>query len=86
MANSKLYLEAISGRPVDSIAYPYGDCNADTLAVAKELHLNAAFTTREKVVTSRTDPYQIGRFQVRNINGAEFARSIVKWQQSAQFL
>ena len=86
ISESKQYLESLCERPIDSIAYPYGNYNNFTLAIAKDLHLNAAFTTAEKVVTNHTDPFQIGRFQVKNWNGNEFERWLLTWKKSPQFL
>ena len=86
IAGNKKKLEKIVGKPVETIAYPYGDYNDITLSVVKELNLNAAFTTAEKVISNLTDPYRIGRFQVKNWNGNEFEKWLVKWQTSAQFL
>ena len=54
--------------------------------MVNKLNLKGAFTTSEKVVTNRTDPHQIGRFQVKNWDGDEFKSWIVKWTKSPQFL
>ncbi|MEO5998182.1 MAG: polysaccharide deacetylase family protein [Chitinophagaceae bacterium] len=86
ISESKRYLENLCARSIDSIAYPYGSYNDLTLAVAKDLHLYAAFTTAEKLVTNHTNPFQIGRFQVKNWNGNEFERWLLTWKKSAQFL
>lgn len=61
------------------VAFPYGDFNEDTIRVCRELGISTAFTTSERMVTSKTDPLKIGRFQVRNVNGKEFERQLKIW-------
>lgn len=86
IAANKKELENIAGKPVETIAYPYGNYNDLTLSVAEELNLNAGFTTAEKVISNLTDPFRIGRFHVKNWNGNEFEKRLVKWQSTSQFL
>ena len=52
----------------------------------KELGIRAAFTTNEKVVSNLTAPLEIGRFQVRNMNGTEFEKWLDNLKKSPQFL
>jgi peptidoglycan/xylan/chitin deacetylase (PgdA/CDA1 family) len=64
------------------ITYPYGDFNETTLDVVKCQNLSAGFTTRSTIVTNRSDPYQLGRFQVMNWDGAAFENHITKWMRN----
>ncbi len=65
-----------------TIAYPYGRYNADTLSLAQDLQLQAAFTTHTRFVSKHTDPLQIPRFQVKNWTGEEFAQQLRIWSKS----
>ena len=71
------------GVSADTIAYPYGKYNADTLAVVKEMQLNAAFTTDGNVLIPQSDRYQAGRFQVKNWNGKEFEKQLRNWLKNS---
>ena len=62
-----------------SIAYPYGSYNSDTLLIVKQQQLTGAFTTQEKFVTKRSDPFQLGRFHVKNWNGKDFEKHMKNW-------
>ena len=86
IAGNRKRLEGICAIPVETIAYPYGNYNATTLDVVKELGLRAAFTTTEKIVSNRTDPFQIGRFQVKNWDENNFKNRLDEWKRSPQFL
>ncbi|MBE7170890.1 MAG: polysaccharide deacetylase family protein [Williamsia sp.] len=79
MTRSMQYFKDKLGAPVGTLAYPYGRYNNDTLAIVKKLGLSAAFTTFDEPVTKRSDPYQLGRFQVQNWNGAEFDAHLCRW-------
>lgn len=68
-----------AGFKADLIAYPYGDFNEDSLQVAADLKLAAGFTTAEKVITKDSNIHALGRFQVRNINGARFEKELRRW-------
>ncbi|RYZ60958.1 MAG: hypothetical protein EOO14_06305 [Chitinophagaceae bacterium] len=71
------------GVSADTIAYPYGKYNKDTLAVVKDLQLSAAFTTEGNVITPQSDRYQAGRFQVKNWNGKEFEKQLRNWLKNS---
>ena len=82
LLNSIRYFQHHIDRPVRTLAYPYGRYNDDTLSLAKELHLSAAFTTFDEPVTNGSSPYQMGRFQVQNWNGKEFDLHLRKWTKT----
>ena len=71
------------GTPTNnSIAYPYGCYNEATLAQVRKLQLAAAFTTHGEPVTRHSDRYQLGRFQVNDWSGKEFALHLRRWGRS----
>ena len=73
------YLQQHCLNAVNMIAYPYGNYNDDTLAIVKEQPLSTGFTTEEQLVTKESDPYQLGRFQVKNWSGEEFEMQLYNW-------
>lgn len=75
----KQTLAANYGVQATTLAYPYGHYNAETLSLAGELKLDAAVTMKGKAITQRTDPYQMGRFHVKNWNGEKFERVLAEW-------
>ncbi len=78
IAQNRHQLQVLTGQPVDLLAYPYGNYNAETLQVAEKLNFRAAFTTEEQVVTKGAHPYRMGRLQVPDWSPAVFAREIKK--------
>ncbi len=75
----KQYLEEKHHKKMQTISYPYGDYNAATLEIVKRQNLRGAFTTDERVVTKRTNPVGMGRFQVKNWTGSEFQQRLHQW-------
>ena len=78
---NKHFLENRCGRPIKTIAYPFGDYNSTTIDVVRKLNLDIAVTTEERVVTRKSMPYQYGRFQVKNWNGEEFEKHMRLWMR-----
>ena len=76
---SKAYLEGILGNPVTNFAYPYGDYTAETVGLVKEAGFSSACTTNAGVVSSKTDCFQLPRFEVLDCDGEEFERRLLKW-------
>ena len=72
-------LEGYCGKPISSVAFPYGDYNKTTLDVVRELNLSAAFCTKEMPVTSKSDLTNLGRFQVKNWNKNSFENALDRW-------
>ncbi|MEI6948693.1 polysaccharide deacetylase family protein [Paraflavisolibacter sp. H34] len=73
------FLKEQLGRAPRTLAYPYGNFDAATLAIVREQQLQAGFTTCGQTITNRTDPHRIGRFHVRNWNGDEFEKNLSYW-------
>lgn len=71
LTSSKKKIEAITGKEILSIAYPYGDYNADTLKAAKDAGYSIAFTT-DSGLTDRTDnPVALNRIYVNSQNSMD---------------
>jgi peptidoglycan/xylan/chitin deacetylase (PgdA/CDA1 family) len=79
IAECRQYLEAEFEKPADTMAYPYGDYDELTIKVVSDQKLKAVFTTEERAVTKDSDPFRLGRFQVRNWNGIEFEARLARW-------
>ncbi len=74
------YLQKLTGRQPNLLAYPYGNYNKDTIAVAAEMNFLAAFTTEEKPVTHRTPLYSLGRVQAKNWDATAFSAMLNQWK------
>lgn len=77
--NNRHSLLKICHRSSDILTYPYGDYNDATISVVKEEKLSAAFTTNERVVTKQSNPYCLGRFQVKNWSSQAFEAQLSRW-------
>jgi peptidoglycan/xylan/chitin deacetylase (PgdA/CDA1 family) len=73
------WLEDITRRRMSYCAYPYGSYNKDTLCIMKESGFRGGFTTNPECIKRSSDPYQLGRFQVRNWNGLTFEKQLKAW-------
>lgn len=73
------YLDRTTSGYLPVISYPHGHYNQDTLRIAKEQQLLAAFTTEEQAVTGGSDPYRLGRFQVGDWDGKAFKKQLSEW-------
>ncbi|HEY4109091.1 polysaccharide deacetylase family protein [Puia sp.] len=79
IVDNRLALLDVGDHARNILAYPYGDYDDTTLAVVQKEKLAAAFTTSEKAVTRRSDPFRLGRFQIINWNGEDFERQLLHW-------
>ncbi len=84
IAQSKVRLEKITGKPVEAFAYPNGrvqDFNEDTVRILKEKGYRTAFTTVEGYSSPDSDPYRLRRFFVMgNLPTYEFChRMTMSW-------
>jgi len=77
--NKKQLIQIINYQ-VNLLAYPYGSHNGYTIEAAANAHFSAAFTTQEKVITTTSRVYRLGRFQVKNITGIELNNQIETWR------
>ena len=77
--DNKRHLESILNRRVDVFSYPFGAHSNETVAAARSAGYHVAVTTRPTPVTDTTDGLRIGRFDVKNWDGDEFARKLDEW-------
>jgi peptidoglycan/xylan/chitin deacetylase (PgdA/CDA1 family) len=56
LLNSKLFLELITGKPVRSLAFPYGSYNSETIQAAANAGYSQLLATDFLQVTDNTDP------------------------------
>jgi peptidoglycan/xylan/chitin deacetylase (PgdA/CDA1 family) len=56
-------LEAITGRPLRVLAYPFGIADARVAAAAREAGFACAYTLAPEPVRAGDDPFLLGRFQ-----------------------
>jgi peptidoglycan/xylan/chitin deacetylase (PgdA/CDA1 family) len=76
---NKNTLEHYCNRPINTIAFPYGDHNNVTLDIVRNLALAAAFSTKESSVTNESQRINLGRFQVNDWKGEKFEKLLFKW-------
>ena len=69
LAESKRVLEAGLGRPVETVAYPYGELTPEIGAAARELGYRLGFSCRRGVNAPDTDPTALRRMNVRRHRG-----------------
>lgn len=65
-------LRQITGQSIETCSFPYGAYNATSIEVAQQVGFQSAFTTEEKPITRYSDPFQLGRIQVKNLQKEEF--------------
>ena len=73
LVENKNLLEKICGQPIQTLSYPHGRYNNDTLSLVRELNIIAGFTTEPRLNNSKSLPDQLGRFQVTNLSSEQFA-------------
>ncbi|MEX2511424.1 MAG: polysaccharide deacetylase family protein [Cyclobacteriaceae bacterium] len=76
---NKQSLESIVKLSVDAFAYPSGKFNEITKEELKAQGFKTAFTTNQRLIEPKVNPYQMGRFQVKNWKGPEFKQELAKW-------
>jgi peptidoglycan/xylan/chitin deacetylase (PgdA/CDA1 family) len=64
LAASRAVLAAAADRPVDTVAYPYGDASAALAAAAREAGYVAGFTTASGLPGGADDPLRLPRVPV----------------------
>ena len=79
IANCKKQLEELTGHVINTIAYPYGIYNEDTIEVSKQLGLESGFTTQGHAVLAKDHPLKLARLHVKNWNGAQFEKNLKLW-------
>lgn len=64
LKESKRTLESIVGKKIDSIAYPYGDFNDDTIKAAKDAGYSLAFTTKRGLSDRNDNTLKLDRIYI----------------------
>lgn len=67
---SKYSLDNTNYTTVNAIAYPYGNYNDDTIQCIKQNKIDIGFTTSGGIITQHSSPFELGRFQVIDYDGA----------------
>jgi peptidoglycan/xylan/chitin deacetylase (PgdA/CDA1 family) len=80
ISENKKFLEEIVNHDINLLAYPYGNYNEETLQIVSDSGFHAAFTTEEKTVKEKSPISGLGRFQVKNLTGAEFKDQLKLWR------
>ena len=73
----KTDLEAITGQPVNSFAYPHGDYDERSVALVRQAGFICACSIEESSVCCRSDPFLLPRFKVNNYHGKAFMRRLL---------
>jgi peptidoglycan/xylan/chitin deacetylase (PgdA/CDA1 family) len=68
--------EEVCSRPVDMFAYPFGNFDGTSVALAREAGYAAAFTTRAGTLSLMKDPLEIPRANIGNFSGKRFRRAL----------
>ena len=76
---SKVHLEAVLERRVTSFAYPFGYYTPETVKLVQAAGFTCACSCVEETVWQHSDCFQLPRFEVRNWNGQEFAKRLLRW-------
>lgn len=79
LAGSRNYLYQRFTNYTDTVAYPYGHYNEETIDIMKNENFEAGFTTEERPVNNKSDIYRLGRFQVKNVNDIQLNEQLLKW-------
>jgi len=64
LINSKKTLESITGKKVDSIAYPFGNFNDDSIRAAKDAGYTLGFTTKRGLSDRGDNPLKLDRIYI----------------------
>ena len=64
LKDSKKTLESITGKKVDSIAYPFGDFNDDSIKAAKDAGYTLGFTTKRGLSDRDDNPLKLDRIYI----------------------
>jgi peptidoglycan/xylan/chitin deacetylase (PgdA/CDA1 family) len=81
ICQNKKQLEQIINKEISTIAYPYGEYNNTTLDIVKKMRLQAGFTVEYNIVNRDSNPFQFGRFQVKNWDAREFGENLIEWMK-----
>ena len=79
VAESRRYLQLLTGTPVTSFSYPHGSYSLETAAIVAEAGFTAACCSTPDVLTPRSNPLALPRLWVENQDGGGFAAWLRGW-------
>lgn len=79
LSGSRRQLEDIVGKPVRSVAYPYGQMTQETPAISREQGFTSGCTTEQAAIRSVLDPLLIPRIVVFDLDGDQFENMLREW-------
>jgi peptidoglycan/xylan/chitin deacetylase (PgdA/CDA1 family) len=79
---SRTDLQEITGQPIESFAFPYGDYTTETISVLREAGFKQACSTARRPVQRGCSRFELPRLQVMDCDGEAFARHLQKWFSS----
>lgn len=82
IVDDKAFLEEVCGHSVHMFSYPYGESGSfsdETVSIVKQAGFLGACANYPAPVKSRTDPFRIPRYVVRDWTGAEFGEHLARW-------
>lgn len=85
ISECKKQLLELGDHNAQTIAYPYGIYNSETISVSTKLGLKGGFTTESKCIAGNDHPFKLGRFHVKNWNGEDFEKHLSFWLHGFKF-
>lgn len=82
ITNSKVFLENVLNKPIKGFSYPFGlknDFTNETITIVQEAGFDYACSSEIDTVWSKSDPYQLPRYWVKNWSGPVFAKHLQWW-------
>jgi len=76
---SRDLLEKLTGKPVDTFAYPHGKYDSLTTKVLKKNFFGCACTTEQFAISDQCDPLQLPRFHVKDCTGEQMEQNLREW-------
>jgi len=73
---SKAACEHLSGRPVVSFSYPFGDLSKQTIRLLREADMTSACATKSRAVHPWANPFVLPRFWMADWTAAQLAAKI----------
>jgi len=80
LRDSKSALEAIIGKPVESLSYPNGRLNKSSPVLAREAGYTAGCTSREELAARSCDPLLLPRIWIGDWGAERFASWLRRWR------
>lgn len=82
LLDNQAFLRQATTQPANLVAYPYGNFSPETLAVVAQNGFAAAVTTVPHTISATSNNYALGRFQVPDAAGPQFAQLLRQWQRT----